>query len=211
MDWKEWFEGQVDMATMRVSEVPLSEAAPWGLQEDGRRFGRPDGTFFNLVGLEITTGREEREVRCWKQPLLQEATGPGVVILACRAYDDQDGYEYLVSAKSEPGNDTLKGLILAPSLQASLSNLQQAHGGKRPPRAELYDQVEQKGGWRSQRKDGARFYHKTDQYAVIEVASDLDLASHERWFAMGELLEARDEGLLNEHLVLALALGVFMV
>lgn len=208
-DWKEWFDGQVAASTMRVEEVSLSEVGGgWGLQDEGQRFGRQDGKFFDLVGVKITTG--EREVRSWGQPLLREASGPGVVVLGYRPYPDQDGAKYLVSAKPEPGNDTSGCLILAPSLQASLSNLEQAHGGKRPPRAELFDQVSSEG-WRTLRKDGARFLNKTDRYAVMEVEPDIELTPNERWFTMGELLEAADEGLLNEHLVSALAFGVFLV
>lgn len=207
--WKEWFDGQVTTSTMRVEGVSLSVVGGgWGLQDEGQWFGRQDGKFFDLVGAKITTG--EREVRSWGQPLLREASGPSVVVLASR-YTLEGHFEYLVSAKAEPGNETPGCLLLAPSLQASQSNLGRDHGGKRPPRAELFDRVEATGHWRSLRKDGARFFGKIDRYAVIKVGSDIELASNERWFTAAELVDAAGEGLLNEHLVTVLALGVCLV
>lgn len=195
---------------MTATVVPLSEAQPWGLQEDGARFGRPDGSFFNLVGAHVVG---EREVREWNQPLLQEV-GEGVVALInSRVWVKEFGVErycsrFLVAARQEPGNTTKPGnVLLGPSLQSSRSNLKQVHGGKHPPRAELLDEQDIK--WVEMTMDGGRFIGKVNRYAVVEVKEidSITLADNERWFTRDDLRDALFAGEVNEHLAIAFLLA----
>lgn len=199
--WRDWLVAQRAKSQMSAAVVPLVEAQPWGLQDEGARFGRPDGTFFNLVGVHVVA---QREVREWNQPLLQEV-GEGAVVLLRSSVDAN---YFLVVARQEPGNTTKPGhVLLGPPLQTSWSNLQQAHGGKRPPRAELLDG--QEIAWTTLTIDGGRFIGKVNRYAVVEASPDsLTLADNEQWLTRAELREALREGEVNEHLALALTLAV---
>ncbi|MBI2551938.1 NDP-hexose 2,3-dehydratase family protein [Candidatus Uhrbacteria bacterium] len=200
-NWQDWLAEQRAKSQMSATVVPLSEAQPWGLQDGGARFGRPDGGFFNLVGVHVVA---QREVREWNQPLLQEV-GEGAVVLFQSLFDL--GY-FLVAARQEPGNTTKPGhVLLGPPLQASWSNLQQAHGGKRPPRAELLDGKEIE--WVRLTMDGGRFIGKENRYAVVRVSPHtFELADNEMWLKRDELDEALREGEVNEHLALVLLLAV---
>lgn len=199
--WKDWLAKQRANSQMSATVVPLSEAQPWGLQDEGVRYGRPDRTFFNLVGVHVVA---QREVREWNQPLLQEV-GEGVVVLL-RSSSDAD--HFLVAARQEPGNTTKAGqVLLGPPFQTSRSNLEQAHGGKRPPRAELLEGQEIK--WMELTMDGGRYIGKVNRYAVVEVDPDsLTIADNERWCSRAELRETLLAGDLNEHLALVLLLAV---
>ncbi|MFC1597922.1 NDP-hexose 2,3-dehydratase family protein [Patescibacteria group bacterium] len=194
--WKDWFTQQQGESTMNVEIIPVRDAEPWGLQEDGLRFGRPDGGFFNLVGLHVKVPKPgQREVPQWKQVILQETSVGAVVLIKAREQP-----LYLLATKAEPGNTTLPGHVtLVAPLQASRSNLEQAHGGDRPPRAELMgDKPQLVDGPR----DGGRFIGKVNGYAMVEVEKDtIVLRPNERWFTPHELLEAWHAGVLNEHLV----------
>lgn len=206
MNWQDWFSRLGAESTMTVEQVSLAQTAPWGLQEGGQRFGRPDGSFFSLVGAQVTTGRDEREVRSWAQPLLKE-TGTGVVVLAYRQTAIHGEPELLLRARAEPGNETPGRLILGPTLQASESNLRQAHGGKAPPRAELFQLVEATSAWYPLAIDGGKFLGKVNRGACVEVAN-LTPDPTECWFSRADLKQALSAGVLNDHLLQVLGVGL---
>lgn len=200
--WQEWLTEQRTKSTMTVSEVSLAGVSGWGMQGDGESFGRGDGRFFSLVGVRVEVP-QGREVTAWAQPLIKEVGDGAVAVLKSTGAD-----RYLIAAKKEPGNSTRPGcLLLSAPLSASRSNLEQAHGGKRPPRAEFTDGYE---GWVEIPQDGGRFFGKKNRYAVIEVdPASVTLRDDERWFTRDELREAVHAGELNEHLIQALALAFF--
>jgi len=177
--------------------IRLDETRDW--EDDGTAILRPaDEAFFKVIGMNIApTG--QREVRSWDQPMIQEK-GPGAVVLIVNKRG-----EFLLQAKAEPGNDSPGCVLLAPTLQASLSNLQQAHGGKKPPRSEL---ITEDTRWIKLLQDGGRFFHKTNHYAVLRVEGKKtvgQLLPDERWFTRRELMEAIRNGCANEHLLQAWA------
>lgn len=92
--WQEWLAQVRYQSPLRATQVPLCEAAPvWDMRDGGFRFGRDPEGFFNIIGVEATSGTSS-----WKQPMLQEV-GSGFCILL----KDHDG-RYLISAKAQPGN-----------------------------------------------------------------------------------------------------------
>lgn len=201
--WQEWLAERRAAATMDVEEVELDRilgaqgTKDWGMVVGN--VGRWDLKFWRLIGARI---HAKREVTAWEQPMVEVLGGPGVVALAC----DPNMHSYLLQAKAEPGNKTLGHLLLAPTLQASKANLEAAHGGKRPPRAELLDGREIR--WTEFVQDGGIFRGKVNGYAVVLVAEHMvtSLREDERWFNVGELANAVKAGECNEHLLQALAL-----
>jgi len=200
--WQEWLLDQRSRGTMSVKLVTLDNVGGgWGMQNDGKHYGRTDGTYFEMIGVKITNAG--REVTQWEQPMLRETGGPGALVLI-KARGEEN---YLVAAKAEPGNPRPGRILLAPPLQASKANLKQAHGGKRPPRAELLDE----GGVRQTDlpQDGGRYFEKVNTYSVVEVESEkIILNQNERWFTRDELREAFFAGEVNEHLSQALLVAL---
>ena len=198
MDWKQWFAGQVANSGMEVAQVPLRNIAPdWGMLPDGD-FGRPDGKFFTYVGVRVTMKKDQREVSSWVQPMICEYGEGAVVVIKARGEE-----KFLLQAKPEPGNDYKNGqLMLNAPLSASVSNLQAAHGGKRPPRAELLDQ-----GTKLMviPQDGGKYLRKKNHYGWVEAdPAAIVPNANERWFTLEEIREAMQEGLVSEHLCQAL-------
>lgn len=197
--WQEWLAEQRAQGTMSVKVISLNDVVGWGMQEQGKHFGRPDGKFFREIGIEITNA--SREVTTWSQPLLQETGGTGVVALFKARGEDR----FLVAARAEPGNPQIGCILLGPPLQASRANLEQAHGGKRPPRAELLDEREIR--WVRLTMDGGRNYRKVNECAVVVIdESQITLQGNERWFTRAEMCEALFDGEVNQYLALLLAL-----
>jgi oxidase EvaA len=200
--WKEWLEEQRTKGAMSVKLVSLdSVGGEWGMKDGGKRYGRTDGKYFEMVGVEISNAG--REVKSWRQPMLRETGGTGAVVLLKACGEER----YLVAAKAEPGNLRPARIMLAAPLQASRANLEQAHGGARPPRAELLDEAGVR--WVELPQDGGRFFEKVNAYGVVEVEPEkITLNQNERWFSRDELREALFAGEVNEHLSQALLVAV---
>jgi hypothetical protein len=199
--WREWLAERRAASSMSVEVVPLTDVPGWGLQDDGSCYRRPDRKFFEIVGMQISVPRpEQREVVSWGQPAICEV-GQGAVVLV------ETTLGFLIQAKAEPGNDAKGRVLLAPTLQASQSNLDGAHGGPRPPRADLLDNTFP--AWTELRQDGGRFFNKVNCYAaifVVGVGNELQLREDERWFTPAELNEAVLAGEVNEHLTQVFAI-----
>lgn len=202
--WQEWLVERRAASGMEVEELTLPDilgdegVKPWGLVRG--YIARWDSKFWRMIGARI---RANREVPAWDQPMVEVLGGAGAVVLVC----DPNLHSYLLQAKAEPGNKTKHGhMLLAPTLQASRANLEAAHGGKRPPRAELLDGREIR--WTRFVQDGGIFCGKVNDYAVTfaDERSVGELRPDERWFTRREIKEAVRTGECNEHLLQVLAL-----
>ncbi len=198
--WQDWLAARRAASTMSVKPCRLIDTNGWDLLNKGERFGRPDSKFFNVIGVNV--GEAGREVEGWGQGMAQEVA-EGAVILVTNLGSNA----FLLATKAEPGNDVPGCVLLGPTLAAGKSNLDQAHGGSRPPRAQLLDgrQV----SWTSFRQDGGRFFRKTNQYAILAIdeAELGDLLPNERWFTDEEMKQAILAGDCSEHLLQCIALA----
>ena len=191
--WQEWFERKQAESQMKAELIKLSEVKGWETTPEAVQ--RPDGAFFKVVGVNIAPNGE-REVLSWDQPILQE-TGEGAIVLV---YHDE---KVLLQARAEPGNDSTGHVLLGPTLQASKSNLETAHGGKKPPRAEL---ISDDVVWHIFSQDGGRYFHKKNHYAIVHLDKEIEASPSERWFSIKEICQAISTGHANEHLMQAFAL-----
>lgn len=201
IDLGEWLAAQRAASSMTATPIPLTQVHGWGMAAEA--FCRPDGAFFGIVGVRVSVPKEgQREVPGWDQPMVKEDRGRGCVLLLKAAGEER----YLVAAKAEPGYAVAGRVQLAPTLQASMSNLLAAHGGSRPPRAELLEGREPTAPIP---QDGGRYWGKVNLYAVVEVdPATVAVAANERWCTRAELRAALRAGDVNEHLAQALLAAV---
>ncbi len=194
---EQWFDSQRQeqgfLAT--VSDKPM--AKPWLIDPHSPTpIKRSDNAFFVLKNIDVFAS-DSREISAWSQPMLEEI-GKGLVVLFVKKV--QNEILFLVQAKAEPGNDCEGSILLAPSIQASLSNLEQAHGGKS---VALFEQINvpqdsdliQKAYYNKSTKvsstavsqkpdsiapnlsllsaisDGGRFFHKKNEHAIIDITT----------------------------------------
>jgi oxidase EvaA len=99
---------------------------------------------------------------------------------------------YLVEAKAEPGNPDK--LQISPTLQATFSNLKQAHGGEEPKFYKFFEIPEQENGkilfeqWMSE--DGGRLYLKRNKVMIVEVGDSVKLpkiSSSFKWMTLYQI------------------------
>jgi dTDP-4-dehydro-6-deoxy-alpha-D-glucopyranose 2,3-dehydratase len=142
----------------------------WFLDKNKNLFHQ-SGQFFKIRGV-LTKGAKGREVVSWTQPILTQKHG-GVLAFICRE-TKKFGVEFLVEAKIEPGDDSI--LKISPSFQATQSNMNRAHGGKRP---NFYDIVIQNKGseliyYTIHNEEGARFWKKSNWNVIVKLKNPYD-------------------------------------
>ena len=166
--------------------IGVSELTRWHAGGDGN-IHHDSGAFFSIEGVRVAAGGL-REVRQWDQPIFTQKEG-GILALICKR--EEGKISFLLHAKPEPGNiDTLQ---FAPSVQASWSNLNQAHGGRRPSFADIVtgETPAQLVYSALHNEEGSRFWLKSNSnqiYLVDPAVTQLTFDSNEYvWASLSQI------------------------
>lgn len=164
-----WLEDKRKNTNLVVTQIPVKNIDRWKIHEETGDISHDTGRFFQIVGVK-TEGAVDREVLSWSQPIMKQEEC-GMLGIICQK---KNGVRhYLLWAKYEPGS--IVRHQLSPCIQATLSNLDRAHGGKKPMFAEYFEE----GSTKSKVvfsvehvEDPGRFYLKTNKCVLVEVPSD---------------------------------------
>jgi len=167
-----WLEEKKRTTPLKVTEIPVKELDKWSTDPVTGNISHISGRFFQIVGVKAE-GAFDREVLSWTQPLMKQEEC-GILGILCK---NKDGIRhYLLWAKYEPGSPVKHQL--SPCIQATLSNLDRAHGGKKPRFAEYFEAGTTKGRTVfsvEHVEDPGRFYLKTNRCVLVEVPEDEDV------------------------------------
>ena len=180
---KYYFQLQ-DSEGFEVNLVGIKSIKNWQL-DDNFNFVHDSKKFFQVKGIRVSS--EERENQTgWDQPILQEVNFDGGLLGLIRGIKDGLPH-YLVEAKFEPGN--YNQYQLSPTIQATFSNLEKAHGGREPHYFDLFKNYKENNesfsfaGWLSE--DGGRLYNKRN-YGLVKTVNfeDVELVNDNfNWFS----------------------------
>ena len=150
--------------------INLSKCKDWYFDKNYNLYHKSQ-QFFKIKGVE-TKGASGREVKSWSQPILTQKHG-GVLAFISRQ-TKKFGTQFLIDAKTEPGDDSI--LKISPSFQATQSNMNKAHGGKRP---KFYDIIMQLKGaelvyYTIHNEEGARFWKKSNWNVIVNLKNPQD-------------------------------------
>lgn len=188
---KSWFVEEQKNCSMTIEEISLLECKGWSLNSDKGVFSHISGDFFYIQGLRIKNTVAREVVGGWDQPILTQVGYKGGLLGLLRKKINTIPY-YLVDAKAEPGNPDK--LQISPTLQATFSNLNQAHGGKKPKFADFFEFPERFNGkvlfdqWMSE--DGGRFHLKRNRGIIVEVDESVeipDILTSHKWMTLYQL------------------------
>lgn len=160
-----WLEEKRAAYQVNTEEIGINNLDKWHVDPNTGNIGHESGKFFTITGVKIS-GAKGREVLSWTQPMIKQ-NECGILGILCKKINGV--MHYLLYAKYEPGN--IINLQLSPTLQATESNLKQAHGGKKPLFAEYFED----GGKGKiltnvvEVEDGGRFYLKTNRCMLVEI------------------------------------------
>lgn len=176
-DVLDWIQDVVARDGFTVEKADLAASRNWRLHDGG--ITHRSGRFFRIVGLRHGL---------LQQPYIEQRE---VGILAFIVRHTRRGPEILIHAKVEPGNVNVAQV--APSVQATASNLDQVHGGLRPWGASFVcDTATPRLSDTLESEQGTRFVGKFNRnislFGDIEPPDDAPL----RWVETATLLRLLD-------------------
>lgn len=179
-DLDNWVNAFRESPTMVVDDVDLETCEPWSIV-DGV-LTRPDSRFFRVIGVD--NGKRH-------QLFIDQ---PEVAVMGFALADVDATRQILVQAKDEPGNEHLTQI--APTIQATKSNFENAHGGSDVP---YFDFFTQPSASRRVLNDsqssehGERFWKKQNRnLTVLSSEAPPPVGPRYRWFAVGDILASLD-------------------
>ncbi|APE12556.1 hypothetical protein BO226_24645 (plasmid) [Rhodococcus sp. 2G] len=113
----------------RVTAIPLDDLRRWKFTTDGS-LAHDTGRFFRVMG--VRTNNPTRPTATLEHPIIDQPEVGVLCLFVTRIGSEIHG---LVTFKFEPG--TPDGIEVAPSVQATRSNYESAHGGVAVPAVEL--------------------------------------------------------------------------
>ncbi|NJQ14058.1 NDP-hexose 2,3-dehydratase family protein [Streptomyces bohaiensis] len=181
-DVRDWLASRGRARPSRVRRIPLAALDGWRFEEDGGDLAHTSGRFFRVEGVRIDGG--PHPFGDWQQPIIRQ---PEIGLLGILAKEFDGVLHFLMQAKMEPGNPNL--LQLSPTVQATRSNYQRAHGGSavryldhftgdRPGRPLTDGLQSEHGSW---------FWQKSNRNVVVETDAEVAPDPDFRWFTLGEL------------------------
>lgn len=173
--------------------ININQCKDWKSDKYGNIFHK-SGQFFKVQAVKIS-GADKREVKSWTQPIFTQKHG-GVLAFISR-YTKKRGVEFLLEAKTEPGD--ANDIKIAACFQATQSNMNRAHGGRLP---KYYDIViKQKGAkliyCASHNEEGARFWKKSNLNLIVMLNNPFDKRIEGENYKWASLTQIKKISLLN--------------
>ena len=168
-DVKKWFLKKRKSSLMTTKKIGLSSVEKWNKSKNGN-IHHNSKDFFIVHGIRTYTNIRETKESYWDQPILSQVGLDGGLLGIIRK-KFKGVPHYLCEAKFEPGN--YQKAQISPSIQATFSNINRAHKGKKPEFTELFIKRNQLNievlfdSWVSE--DGGRLYKKRNRSILIEV------------------------------------------
>jgi oxidase EvaA len=175
---EDWFSSLLAIANCHLEWMPLAQSAEWSVR-DGVIAHRSKG-FFTVVGLRWTSPAG----RYVEQPFLDQQE-IGTLGFAIRT--ENESRQLLVQAKIEPGN---VGLVqLAPTCQATSSNIRRLHGGQSPPFVAYFPERSNALYDAEQSEQGTRFFRKRNRNVLTSASVESPIPITHRWMDAGTVLD----------------------
>ncbi|MDL5158584.1 NDP-hexose 2,3-dehydratase family protein [Actinomycetospora termitidis] len=184
-----WLADHDRHAAMTVHRADLAALEGWTDDPVGGRIHHRSGRFFAVEGLDVQV--PGAPVEHWQQPIIRQ---PEVGVLGILATRIGGVLHLLMQAKVEPGNPV--GHQLSPTVQATRSNYQRAHGGRAVPYLEYF--LGTVPGARTvvdvrQSEQGSWFLRKRNRNVVVEVPGGPEAVPARpgfRWCTLAEVHRA---------------------
>lgn len=174
----QWLHACRDNSKLQVKRIDWADCAEWSLSPNGIEHN--SGGFFSIRGLAclMPPGGLVAQAR----PMILQ---PEIGILGFILRESKKGIEWLLQAKTEPGNQG--GTQVAPSVQATESNYRQRHHGASTPHLAVFlePQGHQLLADSLGSEQGNRFIGKYNRNMSVLLGAPLEqkLGPNLRWFS----------------------------
>lgn len=167
-----WLEPCRTRANLRLRRIGLSECRGWQMR-DGR-LQHETGGFFSMFGLRAWQTQDPAAMTV--APFIDQ---PEVGLNAFAVRMGAGGIEWLLQAKTEPGN--VGGVQVGPTVQATRSNRKRLHGGAATRHLDLFDDPRLFLADSAQSEQGTSFLLKFNRNAIVAVPENAEIEPHPNW------------------------------
>ena len=148
-----WFKAQQKINKIDISFVDFPNVKKW--TANNNEIFHNSKKFFKIIGVKVKTNFYRKN---WDQPIiLQKEVGILGILKNIKSN------KYLLQAKVEPGNKNK--LQFSPTVQATKSNYNQVHGGKKVPYLNYFLNIEKKFIY-NQSEQGFRYFNKLNSNKI---------------------------------------------
>lgn len=180
----DWIREQSEQVNVTIRRISFAQMNHWDFDANTGSMRHDSGKFFSVQGIRVNTNWGI--ISEWEQPIINQ---PEIGYLGIITKKIDGVLYFLMQAKIEPGN--LNVVQLSPTLQATKSNYNQVHGGKRPPYLEYFNGEKRVSVLldQLQSEQGARFLKKRNRNIIVLVDSQEDLPLHHNfcWLTLGQI------------------------
>ena len=171
-----WFISKRKNVKMKVKNISLEDLTEWEFDKKGN-LSHISGEFFRIHGLRTFTKLRETNEKYWDQPIITQVGYDGGILGIIRKRFNKIPH-YLCEAKAEPGN---YGIVqISPTIQATFSNINQAHKGRKPNFIYLFKSINKQknieilfDSWLAE--DGGRMNKKRNRSLLIQVPETMTI------------------------------------
>jgi dTDP-4-dehydro-6-deoxy-alpha-D-glucopyranose 2,3-dehydratase len=175
-----WVEEQNKAIDVSINKVMFCDLEKWVVTKNSIK--HDTGKFFSIDGIRVNTSWGYTP--SWDQPIINQ---PEIGYLGFIVKEFDGVLHFLTQAKIEPGNVNI--VQLSPTLQATRSNYQQTHKGKKPAYLEYFQHATKQQILldQLQSEQGARFLRKRNRNIIIKISDDIPILSNFIWLTLGQL------------------------
>lgn len=175
-----WIRDKNDKLVVKMSKINLKESKSWFLDDSGMIVNK-NSSFFKIGGLKTIT-----DSGVFEQPIIHQDE-IGYLGIICKPINGI--IHFLMQAKIEPGN--VNKVQISPTIQATKSNFEQKHGGKKPNYLDYFknpndstiivDQI--------QSEQAERFWGKRNRNIILYTEKEIDVLPSHMWMTLGQIKE----------------------
>ena len=172
-NFQKWFNSQKKLNKIRVKIKRLNDLENWNYGK--KLIFHNSRRFFKIIGIEVKSNFAGKN---WDQPIIVQNEQGILGIIK-----NKKTKKYLLQAKVEPGNKNK--LQLSPTVQATKSNYQRIHKGKKTPYLNFFK--DNKVKFTSQSEQGYRYLSKFNKNSIVVVEKKIKVLKNFFWFSREDL------------------------
>jgi oxidase EvaA len=182
---QQWLIAQGQNSHAHVRKISPSHSREWIYSSSSIK--HKTNRFFQIIGVHWMQGRQKK-----RQLFINQRE---IGLLGFILYKGKTGNKVLLQAKVEPGNTYFARI--APTCQATLSNLEKVHGGSAPLFANYFtDPNKHTLSDSLQSEQGMRFFGKRNRNVVVSIDKQFRVAQGFRWVDAALLCRALSQNYL---------------
>ena len=192
-DILDWVKLQNEAVNVNVKKIPFQNLKKWHFDDESGSLMHDSGKFFSIQGIKVNSSLSP--VSSWDQPIIDQ---PEIGYLGFIVKKINNILHFLIQAKVEPGN--INYVQLSPTLQATKSNFEQVHKGKKPSYIDIFKNAQKENILldQLQSEQGSRFLKKRNRNIIVQVHEPFEELDNFRWLTLGDIKQlTRHNNIVN--------------